>query len=101
MNPLDAMQVAVTRRGLDDGEGEGWHKEELVDLTTVLAGYTINGAFVNFQEQEVGSIEGGKAADLIVLDRNLFAVPKPEIHQVKIMLTVLKGKVVYQDVSLK
>jgi predicted amidohydrolase YtcJ len=101
MNPLDAMQVAVTRRGLDDGEGEGWHKEELVDLTTVLAGYTINGAFVNFQEQEVGSIEVGKAADLIVLDRNLFAVPKPEIHQVKIMLTVLKGKVVYQDVSLK
>ncbi|MBI3653249.1 MAG: amidohydrolase [Acidobacteria bacterium] len=96
LNPLDAMQVAVTRRGLEEGEGAAWHQEELVDLPTVLAGYTINGAYVNFQEREVGSIEVGKAADVIVLERNLFEVAKTEIHQARVLLTLLKGKELYR-----
>jgi predicted amidohydrolase YtcJ len=99
MNPLEAMQVAVTRRGLDEGEGEAWHREELVDLQTVLAGYTINGAFVNFQEKEVGSIEVGKAADLIVIDRNLFALPNSELHKARVLLTILQGKEIYREAA--
>lgn len=97
MNPLDAIQVAVTRRGLKDGPGQAWLPQETVDLSLMLAAYTINGAYVNFQEKETGSIEVGKAADLIVLDRNLFDVPRHEIHQVKVLLTVLEGKEVYRD----
>lgn len=96
MNPLDAIQVALTRRKLNAGPGPAWIPEELVDLSLMLAAYTINGAYVNFQEQETGSIEVGKAADLIVLDRNLFEIPKHEIHQAKVLLTVLEGKTVYQ-----
>ncbi len=99
MNPLDAIQVAVTRRGLKDGPGPAWIPEELVDLSLMLAAYTINGAYVNFQETETGSIEVGKAADLIVLDRNLFDVPKHEIHRTKVLLTVLEGKEVYRDAA--
>lgn len=101
MNPLEAMQVAVTRRGLEDGAGEAWRPEQLVDLQTVIAGYTINGAYVNFEEKETGSIEVGKAADLIVVDRNLFEVAKPDIHKAKVLLTLLNGKELYRDVSLK
>jgi predicted amidohydrolase YtcJ len=101
MNPLDAMQVAVTRRGLEDGEGEAWHAEELVDLQTVLAGYTINGAYLNFQETVAGSLEVGKAADFIILDRNLFEIPKPDIHKAKVLLTLLQGKPIYTDASFK
>ena len=97
MNPLDAIQIAVTRRGLNDGIGPAWIPEETVDLSLMLAAYTINGAYVNFQETETGSIEAGKAADLIVLDRNLFDVPKHEIHRVKVLLTLLEGKEVYRD----
>ncbi len=96
MNPLDAIQVALTRRKLNAGPGPAWLPEEVVDLPLMLAAYTINGAYVNFQEQETGSIEVGKAADLIVLDRNLFEIPKHEIHQAKVLLTVLEGKTVYQ-----
>ena len=99
MNPLDAIQVAVTRRGLDKGPGEAWIAEEKVDLETMLECYTINGAYVNFEETETGSIEAGKAADLIVLDRNLFEIAPHEIHNAKVLLTLLEGKEVYRDAS--
>lgn len=99
MNPLDAIQVAVTRRGLTEGPGHAWLPQEVVDLPLMLAAYTINGAYVNFQEKETGSIEVGKAADLIVLDRNLFDLPRHEIHLAKVLLTMLEGKEVYRDSS--
>lgn len=97
MNPLDAIQVAITRRALDDSTGPAWHAEELVDLPTMIAAYTINGAFVNHQEKQTGSIEAGKFADLIVLDRNLFKTPAHEIHRAKVLLTLLEGREVYRD----
>lgn len=100
MNPLDAIQVAITRRGVDEGPGPAWRPEELVDLPLMLAAYTINGAYVNFQEKETGSIEVGKAADLIVLDQNLFEMPKHKIHEAKVLLTLLEGKVVYRAASM-
>ena len=96
MNPLDAIQIAVTRRGLVEGSGPAWIPEEVVDLPLLLAGYTINGAYVNFEETETGSIEVGKAADLIVLDRNLFEIPAHEIHRAKVLLTLLEGNEVYR-----
>jgi len=100
MNPLDAMQVAVTRRALDDSTGPSWHPEELVDLATIIAAYTINGAYVNHQEKETGSITVGKVADLIVLERNLFKIPVHEISRSKVLLTLLRGKVVYRAAAL-
>jgi predicted amidohydrolase YtcJ len=99
MNPIYAMQVAVTRRGLDADAGPVWIPEETIDLAQALAGYTINGAYVNFEEAETGSIEVGKAADLIVVDRNLFEIPAREIHRAKVLLTLLEGKTVYRDAS--
>ena len=97
MNPLDAIQIAVTRRGLADGSGTAWIPEEVVDLPLMIAGYTINGAYVNFQEHETGSIEVGKSADLVVLDRNLFEIPRHESHNVKVLLTMLEGREVYSS----
>jgi predicted amidohydrolase YtcJ len=97
MNPLDAIQVALTRKGLDDPRGKPWIPEERVDLDTMLAAYTINGAYLNRQEETTGSLEPGKLADLIVLDRNLFQIPPEEIHQAKVLLTLLEGMEVYRD----
>ncbi len=101
MNPIDAIQVAITRRGLEDTTGNVWIAEELVDLPTMLAAYTINGAFVNHQEKFTGSLEVGKAADIIVLDRNLFQIPAHEIHRVKALLTLLEGREVYREAGFK
>lgn len=99
MNPLDAIQVAITRRGLDAGPGPAWIPEETLDLAQMLAGYTINGAYVNFEETRTGSIEVGKAADLIVIDRNLFEIPPAAIHTANVLLTLLEGQIVYRDAS--
>lgn len=101
MNPLDAMQVAVTRRDLTAGTGPAWIPEELVDLDTILASYTRAGAYVQHQEALTGTIEVGKRADVVVLDRNLFDIPPQEIHEARVLLTLLDGKPVYQDPSFE
>ena len=96
LNPLDAIQVGITRRSLEDASGQSWIQEELVDLPTMLAAYTINGAYLSHQEKLRGSLEPGKAADLVVLERNLFEIPPDQIHTVKVLLALLEGKTVYR-----
>lgn len=97
MNPLEAIQVAVTRQRLEDDTSESWIPEEIVSLGTMLAAYTINGAYVNFQEKDTGSIEVGKAADLVVLDRNLFDIPKRQIGHARVLLTLVDGSEVFRE----
>ncbi len=101
INPLDAIQIAVTRTALEDTAGAGWLPDELVDLPTMIAAYTINGAYLSHQEKITGSIEVGKAADLIVLEKNLFEIPANQIHKVKVVLTLLDGKEISGTLPLK
>ena len=97
MNPFEAMQVAVTRRDPFEGPGAPWEATEVLTLDQILTAYTINGAYANFQEKETGSIVVGKAADLALLDRDLFAVAPTAIHATKVLLTLLDGRPVYGD----
>ncbi len=99
MNPLDAIEVAVTRKDLNAPEGASWIPEERVDLDTILAAYTRGGAYVQHEESLTGSLEVGKRGDLIVLEKNLFEIPETEIHRVKVLLTLLDGKEVFRDSS--
>jgi len=62
-----------------------------------LAAYTKDAAWVAREEAIDGSIEIGKAADLIVLDRNLFEVDVMALHKVRVLLTLLDGEPVYRD----
>jgi predicted amidohydrolase YtcJ len=99
LNPLLAIQVALTRRGPDDPPGEAWIPEERADLTTMLRAYTVNGAWLSHEEAWRGSLEAGKAADLIVLDRDLYAVPPAEIGRARVLLTLIEGREVFRDPS--
>ena len=96
MNPLDGIEVAITHREPSKGPGPAWLPKERITLPDAIAGYTIRGAYLDFTEKETGSIEVGKAADLIVLDRNLFEIPPSEIHEAKVLWTLLEGKEVYR-----
>ena len=96
MNPLDAIQVAITPRGLDQPAGDPWIPEEKIDLPAILAAYTIIGAYVNREENVTGSIEVSKSADMIVLDQDLFKVAPQKIHETNVLLTLLEGKQVYR-----
>ncbi len=96
LNPIEGMQIAITRRGLDAGPGPAWIPEELVDLPTMIAAYTINAAYAFGQERETGSLEVGKLADLVVIDHNLFDLAPDRLHTARVVMTVFQGKVVYQ-----
>jgi len=96
LNPLDAIETGITHRPPGDLTQPAWNPLERVDLPTILAMYTINAAYANHIERETGSIEVGKLADLIVLDRNLFKIPVAEIHSVRVLRTLLEGKTIFQ-----
>ncbi len=96
MNPLPAIEVGVRRRDPDQGDGPVWIPDEQVDLETMIRLYTMGGAATGGLETETGSITPGKAADLVVLDRNLFEIPAHEIGDARVDLTVAGGRVVFR-----
>jgi hypothetical protein len=99
-NPLEEMEVAVTRMGPAGETTTPFIPEERIDLKDAIAAFTINAAYVNFLDDRTGSIEPGKLADLIVVDRNLFTIRPEEISEAKVVLTLLGGKPVFGDFAL-
>jgi predicted amidohydrolase YtcJ len=63
----------------------------------MIAAYTLQGAWLRKQDEVVGSIEVGKRADLIVLDRNLFEIPATEINEARVVLTLFDGETVFES----
>jgi predicted amidohydrolase YtcJ len=101
LNPLEAIQIGITRYGLNDAKRVSWLPNERVDLATMIAAYTINGAYLAHREKQTGSIEVGKAADLIVLSDNLFTLPEYSSHKARVLLTLLDGKEVFRHSDLR
>jgi hypothetical protein len=99
-NPLVAIQTGMTRSRSETADPKEvlWPGEEAT-LDQMIASFTINGAYANFLEKSAGSLEVGKTADLIVLDRNLFKIPAREISKAKVLLTLFEGKEVFKDQS--
>jgi hypothetical protein len=95
MNPLDAIEVATTRRDPDAATGPPWIREEVAGLHEMLVAYTIAGAYLGRQEDTTGSLAPGKAADVVVLDRDLFAIAATEINEARVDLTLLDGIAVH------
>lgn len=96
-NPLEQIEVAVTRMGPGGETDEPFLPDERIDLAAALAAFTMGSAYVNSLEASVGSIEVGKLADLIVIDRNLFELDVAEISEVRVLLTLLEGEPVHGD----
>lgn len=97
LNPLEGIQVALTRRAPEAPAGPAWLPQEQARLPEMLAAYTIGSAYAARLERETGSLEVGKLADVIVLDRNLFELAPTEIHKARVLLTLLGGRTVYRD----
>jgi predicted amidohydrolase YtcJ len=96
-NPWDpwlGMWIALTRR-LEAG---GRHNvRECLDREQAIRFYTINNARLNFEETVKGSIEPGKLADFIVIDRDVLKCPVEDVRSTKVLMTVVGGKVVWED----
>lgn len=97
LNPLDAIEMGVTHLDPERPRMKVWNPAERVDLATMIAMYTIDAAYANRLDGETGSIEVGKLADLVVLDRNLFEIAPRDIHTVKVLRTLLEGRTVYRQ----
>ena len=93
--PMTALSFAVT------GKMAGGLKviRQTIDREDALIAYTRKNAFFVFQENNLGSIQAGKLADLVVLDRDYLTVPADEIKDIKPAMTVVGGKVVYDGAA--
>jgi predicted amidohydrolase YtcJ len=98
-NPYDQMETAVTRKDAQNDDMESFIPEERIDLESAIAAFTIDAAFVNRKENDTGSIEVGKYADLVVLDQNLFEIEAKDISETKALLTLFEGRPVHGDIS--
>ncbi|TKH08633.1 amidohydrolase [Peribacillus simplex] len=97
LDPLLQIYRAVTR--IDSSGETVWHPHECITLSEALKAYTAGSAYGAFRDEELGSLEVGKLADIIVLERNLFEVPAEEIPNTKVQLTIVDGKVVFDHTT--
>lgn len=97
LNPMRQIYTAITRVDSSGDSQNTWHPEQKLTLAEALQAYTYGSAYGCFREHELGTIEEGKLADLVVLDRNLFDIPESEVLKTKVELTINDGKVVYKS----
>jgi len=95
LSPILGIYAAVTRRTLDGKNPGGWVPGEKVSVEEAVRAYTANGAWVEFAEGAKGTIEAGKLADLVVLDRDIFTIPAEEIVRARVRMTILDGRIIY------
>jgi hypothetical protein len=94
--PLEGIYAAVTRRTLDGAHPGGWVPEQKISVEEALRAYTAGGAFAGFDEAERGTLERGKLADFVLVDRDLTRIPPEEIRDAKVLMTVVGGRVVHE-----
>jgi hypothetical protein len=117
-NPLVAIQEAVTRQiwrpgkggndfpgGVFDGAGQGgtvatkdvYHPEERLTVEQAVNAYTQGSSYARFSDDRIGTLEAGKEADLAVLSQDIFTVKPEEIGKVRVVITMVGGKVVFKE----
>jgi len=94
--PLEGIYAAVTRRTLDDRNPGGWVPEQKITVEDALRAYTATAAYASFDEAAKGMLAPGRAADFVMLDRNLFEIAPETIRDTKVLLTVVGGKAVFK-----
>ncbi|MEN3039138.1 MAG: amidohydrolase [Candidatus Kryptonium sp.] len=96
LSPILGIYAAVARQTLDGKNPQGWFPEQKISVEEAVECYTINNAYAEFAENEKGSITVGKFADLVVLSENIFGISPERIKDVRILMTVLGGKIIYR-----
>jgi predicted amidohydrolase YtcJ len=95
-NPFPNIYCAVTRQGVDGNPSGGFIPSEKMSIDDAIDAYTIGSAFNEFKESFKGRLKPGYAADLIVLDRDIFTVEPMKIKDIKVEKTIIDGEVVFK-----
>ena len=96
VNPMLGLYAYVTRQDLDGWPEGGWQPQERMSRADALRGFTVDAAYAGFMEDQVGSLEIGKQADFVVLDRDVMTVPERQIPATRVLQTWVAGKRVFE-----
>lgn len=93
---MRGIYCAVTRKDLAGLPEQGWLPEQALTVEQAVRGFTLGGAYAVHEDHLLGSLEAGKLADMVVLERDIFTIPPEEIKDVRVDMTVLGGRIAWQ-----
>ncbi len=96
MNPMRGIEAAVTRQDENGEPAGGFSPDQRLDRLDALRGFTADAAYAAFQEHDLGTLEAGKFADFVVLERDPLTVPALEISAIAVRATYLAGQEIYR-----
>jgi predicted amidohydrolase YtcJ len=96
VSPFLGIYAAISRQDVDGWPPGGWYPQEALSREEAVRGFTLDAAYSGFMEGSVGSLEVGKRADFVVLDRDIFEVAMQDIPATVVIQTWLDGEIVYQ-----
>jgi predicted amidohydrolase YtcJ len=96
LDPMLTIYAAATRRTLDGKNSKGWIPEQKISVEEAVRAYTVGSAYAEFADGVKGTITVGKLADLVMLSQDIFEVDPKEIERVKVELTIVDGRIVYE-----
>jgi predicted amidohydrolase YtcJ len=100
-NVMAEIEVAVNRISPEGRDAAPFLPAQAIDLVTALAAFTNGSAWINHLDQETGSIETGKLADLVVLDRDIIRMDSRTLGDARVLLTLIEGAAVHEDPELE
>jgi predicted amidohydrolase YtcJ len=96
LDPVLGIYAAATRRTLDGKNPGGWIPEQKITVEEAVRAYTVGSAYAEFADGVKGTITPGKLADLVILTQDIFKIDPVEIEKVRVKMTVMDGRVVYE-----
>lgn len=100
MNPLEAIQTAVTRQDIADPSGRVLTPQHRLEVMDMIKAYTVNGAYAAFDDAQSGTLAVGKRADIVVLGQDVTKIAPTQIAATKVMLTLIEGDAAYRGEAL-
>lgn len=95
--PLAGIYAAVTRRTLDGEHPDGWVPSQKITVDEAIRAYTADAAYASFEEDTKGTLEPGKLADFVILDRDITRIPPEQIREARVLMTYVGGSLAYRS----
>ena len=95
-NPYENIYAAVTRKDLNGNPEEGWLPDQKLSLEESLEAYTKNPSYMSYEEDIKGTLEKGKIADLVVINKDIFSTNPEKIKNIKAVMTIIDGEIVHE-----
>ncbi len=97
VDPIRGLHNAVNRKTIEGKPANGWIPKQRITVEQALRAYTSAGAYASFEEKLKGKLKAGMLADIIVFSQDIFKIDSSKIHEMRVVLTVFDGKIVYRN----